>query len=109
MRTANIDDKLQDLIAKSDVIVKLLQGQLGVLEEQREKVETNLTATLDDREFTVQELEGVRTEILAHGSQDHRFGEQDFGGAGRRRAHQAGNRTGRSEQGPTTPRCRTSR
>ena len=35
MRTANIDDKLQDLIAKSDVIVKLLQGQLAVLEEQR--------------------------------------------------------------------------
>jgi hypothetical protein len=65
MRTANIDDKLQDLIAKSDVIVQLLQGQLAVLEEQREKVETNLTSTLDDREFTVQELEGVRAEILA--------------------------------------------
>ena len=65
MRTANIDDKLQDLIAKSDVIVKLLEGQLGVLEEQREKVETNLTATLDDREFTVQELEAVRADILA--------------------------------------------
>ena len=65
MRTANIDDKLQDLIAKSDVIVKLLEGQLAVLEEQREKVETNLTGTLDDREFTVQELEAVRAEILA--------------------------------------------
>ncbi|NVL00394.1 hypothetical protein, partial [Ruegeria pomeroyi] len=65
MRTANIDDKLQDLVAKSDVIVKLLQGQLTVLEEQREKVETNLTGTLDDREFTVQELETVRAEILA--------------------------------------------
>lgn len=65
MRTANIDDKLQDLISKSDVIVKLLEGQLAVLEEQREKVEANLTATLDDREFTVQELEAVRAEILA--------------------------------------------
>lgn len=65
MRTANIDDKLQDLIAKSDVIVKLLEGQLAVLEEQREKVETNLSSTLDDREFTVQELENVRAEILA--------------------------------------------
>lgn len=64
MRTANIDDKLQDLISKSDVIVQLLQGQLSVLEEQREKVESNLTTTLDEREFTVQELEGVRAEIL---------------------------------------------
>lgn len=65
MRTANIDDKLQDLIAKSDVIVKLLEGQLATLEEQREKVQVNLSATLDDREFTVQELEGVRAQIVA--------------------------------------------
>ena len=64
MRTANIDDKLQDLIAKSDVIVQLLQGQLAMLEEQKVKVEGNLTATLDDREFTVQELESLRAEIL---------------------------------------------
>ena len=35
MRTANIDDKLQDLISKSDVIVKLLQGQLEMLEDQK--------------------------------------------------------------------------
>ena len=65
MRTASIDDKLQDLIAKSDVIVKLLQGQLETLETQKTQVETNLTATLDDREFTVGELESVRAEILA--------------------------------------------
>ena len=65
MRTASIDDKLQDLIAKSDVIVKLLQGQLAMLEEQKQKVEANLTATLDDREFTVAELESVRAQILA--------------------------------------------
>ncbi|UWQ90751.1 hypothetical protein QEZ52_18230 [Aliisedimentitalea scapharcae] len=64
MRTANIDDKLQDLIAKSDVIVQLLQGQLSVLEEQREKVQTNLSSTLDDREVTVSELEKVRADIL---------------------------------------------
>ncbi|SDI33111.1 hypothetical protein [Lutimaribacter saemankumensis] len=63
MRTASIDDKLQDLIAKSDVITKLLQGQLDVLNEQKTRVETNLTETLDEREFTVQELENVRTEI----------------------------------------------
>ncbi|WP_425039891.1 hypothetical protein [Primorskyibacter sp. S187A] len=65
IKTASIDDKLQDLISKSDVITQLLQGQLAVLNEQKEKVETNLTATLDDREFTVGELEAVRAEIVS--------------------------------------------
>ncbi|QBF33169.1 hypothetical protein [Thalassococcus sp. S3] len=65
MRTASIDDKLQDLISKSDVIVQLLEGQLQLLESQKAKVETNLTETLDEREFTVQELETVRADILA--------------------------------------------
>ena len=35
LRGASIDDKLQDLISKSDVIVKLLQGQLELLNGQR--------------------------------------------------------------------------
>ncbi|MFV0515123.1 MAG: hypothetical protein ACK5MY_16065 [Jhaorihella sp.] len=65
MRTANIDDKLQDLIAKSDVIVQLLEGQLAMLEDQKTKVETNLAGTLDEREATVGALEGVRADILA--------------------------------------------
>jgi chromosome segregation ATPase len=65
MRTANIDDKLQDLIAKSDVITSLLEGQLASLNEQKARVERNLSETLDEREFTVQELESVRAEILA--------------------------------------------
>mmetsp|Transcript_16926 Transcript_16926/g.21907 ORF Transcript_16926/g.21907 Transcript_16926/m.21907 type:complete len:359 (-) Transcript_16926:635-1711(-) len=64
IKTANIDDKLQDLIAKSDVITKLLEGQLTVLEEQKLKVEQNLTETLDEREFTVGDLESLRAEIL---------------------------------------------
>ncbi|MBO9395557.1 hypothetical protein J7400_02615 [Shimia sp. R9_2] len=64
IKTANIDDKLQDLIAKSDVITKLLESQLAVLEEQKVKVEDNLTETLDEREFTVGELENLRAEIL---------------------------------------------
>ena len=63
LRTANIDDKLQDLISKSDVITRLLEGQLAVLEEQKVKVEVNLTETLDEREFTVGELETLRTDI----------------------------------------------
>ncbi|GAA6202723.1 hypothetical protein [Aquicoccus sp. SU-CL01552] len=64
MRSASIDDKLQDLIAKSDVIVQLLDGQLKMLEEQKDKVETNLASTLDDRDATVAALESARAEIL---------------------------------------------
>lgn len=65
VRTASIDDKLQDLIAKSDVIVQLLQGQLEMLEEQKVKVGDNLTETLDEREFTVQELAALQADIQA--------------------------------------------
>ena len=65
IRTASIDDKLQDLISKSDVIVQLLEGQLNVLEEQKTKVEGNLTETLDEREMTVQELSSLQEEIKA--------------------------------------------
>lgn len=64
LREASIDAKLQDLIAKSDTIVKLLDGQLAVLNAQKTKVETNLKLTLDEREFTVAELEKVRAEVL---------------------------------------------
>ena len=64
MREASVDDKLQDLIGKSDVIVKLLEGQLAMLNEQKVSVESNLTGTLDERELTVAELETVRADIL---------------------------------------------
>lgn len=65
MRTANIDDKLQDLIAKSDVITKLLESQLATLNDQKVQVETNLSDTLSDRELTVSELEDTRAQIVA--------------------------------------------
>jgi len=65
MRTANIDDKLQDLISKSDTIVSLLQGQLDVLNVEKEKVETNLSGTLDERETVVGELEALQSDIQA--------------------------------------------
>ncbi len=65
VRTASIDDKLQDLISKSDVIVQLLESQLATLEEHKTKVGDNLTETLDEREFTVGELETVRAQIQA--------------------------------------------
>ena len=65
MRTASIDDKLQDLISKSDTIVALLEGQLAMLNEHKARVETNLAGTLDEREATVAALEGLRAEIMA--------------------------------------------
>ena len=65
MRTASIDDKLQDLISKSDIITQLLQGQLEVLNEQKTRVEANLTETLDERELTVGELESVKAQVMA--------------------------------------------
>jgi len=65
MRAATIDDKLQDLIGKSDIIVKMLQGQLDLLNTQKGRVEVNLSATLVEREETVAALEAVRAEVLA--------------------------------------------
>jgi len=65
LRAASIDAKLQDLIAKSDTIVKLLDGQLAVLNQQKTKVEANLGGTLSERETTVSGLEALRAEILA--------------------------------------------
>lgn len=65
LRTASIDDKLQDLIAKSDVIVKLLQGQLDLLNSHKARVEANLGDTLTQREGAVAALETVRAEIAA--------------------------------------------
>ncbi len=65
MRTASIDDKLQDLISKSDVIVNLLQGQLGILNEHKTRVEGNLQETLVERETAVGELEQIKADLLA--------------------------------------------
>ena len=65
MRMATIDDKLQDLISKSDIIVRLLQGQLDMLNVQKTKVEGNLGETLVEREATVGALESLRAEIAA--------------------------------------------
>ncbi len=65
MRTASIDSKLQDLIGKSDIIVRLLQGQLDLLNTQKTRVEVNLGETLAEREATVGALESVRAEIAS--------------------------------------------
>lgn len=63
LRAASIDDKLQDLISKSDTITQLLQGQLAMLNDQKASVEGNLSGTLTERESAVSELEGIRAEI----------------------------------------------
>ncbi len=65
IRVASIDDNLQDLISKSDVIVAILDRQLTTLNEQKGKVEARLQQTLAEREQTVAELEGVRAELQA--------------------------------------------
>ena len=65
MRTASIDDKLQDLITKSDVITNLLQTQLNTLNEHRSRVEGNLTETLQGREAAVTALEDIKAKLLA--------------------------------------------
>ncbi|MCP5086582.1 MAG: hypothetical protein GY952_07270 [Rhodobacteraceae bacterium] len=65
MRTASIDDKLQDLISKSDVIVNLLQGQLNTLNEHKTRVDANLQDTLSERETVVGELESIKADLLA--------------------------------------------
>ncbi|MEM7439938.1 MAG: hypothetical protein AAF393_10085 [Pseudomonadota bacterium] len=65
MRTASIDDKLQDLIGKSDIIVNLLQGQLGVLNEHKTRVEGNLQDTLTERETVVGVLEEIKAKLVA--------------------------------------------
>lgn len=65
IRVASIDDNLQDLIGKSDVIVAILDRQLATLNEQKGKVEARLEQTLAEREQAVAELEGLRAELQA--------------------------------------------
>ena len=64
IRTASIDDKLQDLISKSNVITKMLSDQLQSLETHKERVEANLTVTLSERESAVEALELIKSQLL---------------------------------------------
>ena len=47
------------------MIVALLEGQLASLNDHKDRVETNLKQTLDEREATVGALETLRVDILA--------------------------------------------
>ncbi len=65
IRTASIEDKLQDLIGKSNVITKMLQDQLDTLTLHKDRVEANLTVTLADREVAVTLMEDIKGKLLA--------------------------------------------
>ena len=65
MRTASVDDKLQDLIAKSNVITAMLTNQLDTLNFHKARVETNLTVTLSEREAAVEALEDLKVALTA--------------------------------------------
>ena len=63
VRNTDVDSKLNDLIAKSDIIVTMLQGQLSELKTQETKVVGNLETVLEDRVKVVQELESIRKKL----------------------------------------------
>lgn len=65
IRAATIEDKLQDLIAKSNTIQAMLQEQLNELGRHKNQVEANLQKTLADREAAVETLEQIKSEITA--------------------------------------------
>ncbi len=65
IRMASIEDKLQDLIGKSDVISAMLTNQLNELERHKEQVQSNLATTLTEREAALNKLETVKAELLA--------------------------------------------
>ncbi len=63
IRAATIEDKLQDLISKSNTIGAMLQEQLDELARHKNQVETNLQNTLAERGTTLEELTLIRDEI----------------------------------------------
>ena len=65
VRMSSVDDKLQDLISKSNVITKMLTDQLDQLETHKDRVQANLTTTLVEREAAVNLLESLKAQILA--------------------------------------------
>jgi len=65
IRAATIEDKLQDLISKSNTIQAMLQEQLNELGRHKNQVEGNLQRTLADREAAVETLEQIKAEITA--------------------------------------------
>ncbi|MEP6343024.1 MAG: hypothetical protein ABJ275_06885 [Maricaulaceae bacterium] len=65
IRAATVEDKLQDLITKSNTITGMLQEQLNELHHHKERVDANLTSTLAGREAAVDALETIKADLLA--------------------------------------------
>ena len=65
IRAATVEDKLQDLITKSNTITGMLEEQLQQLHVHKERVDKNLATTLAGREASVEELETLKAELLA--------------------------------------------
>jgi len=65
VRAASIEDKLQDLISKSNTIQAMLQEQLTELGRHKNQVEGNLQKTLAEREAAIETLEQIKGEITA--------------------------------------------
>lgn len=65
IRTATIEDKLQDLISKSNTIQTMLQDQLNQLNMHKDQVQANLGTTLTNREAAVTALENIKAELLS--------------------------------------------
>jgi len=63
VRNTDVDSKLNDLIAKSDIIVTMLQGQLTDLNSQESKVTENLEKVLGERVAVVETLESIRKQL----------------------------------------------
>ena len=63
IRAATIEDKLQDLIGKSNTIGAMLQDQLDELGRHKNQVEANLQNTLSERGTTLEELTLIRDEL----------------------------------------------
>ncbi len=63
IRQASVEDKLQDLIGKSNVITRMLQDQLDSLNTHKDRVEANLTVSLDGREAAVELLESIKVQL----------------------------------------------
>lgn len=63
VRTTNLAGNLQDLLAKSDVIVKILAEQKAVLEERYASSEESLKTVIDRRQAVTAELKEVQARI----------------------------------------------
>lgn len=63
IRSASIDDKLQDLISKGEVITKILIEGKNVIQTSKTQVDENLERTFAQREDVIKTMEDVRRQL----------------------------------------------